>query len=519
MDIQGRIPPNARELEDAVLGAMMLEREKIDLVIDVLSEKHFYQPENQYVFRAVRSLYEAGEPIDLLTVTNQLRKTGEIEMAGGPYYLASLTNKVASAANIEYHSRILTQKFIQRELIRVSGEIGVEAYDDSRDSFQMLDDSERMLYEIKNQSLKKSYDNIGALVNRALQKLEENKGQDFDGLTGVASGFSELDRLTSGWQASDLIILAARPAMGKTAFALSLARNAAVMFNKAVAIFSLEMSDIQLVNRLICAEAEIAGEKIRRADLDEEEWQRLHNKTISLSDSKIFIDDTPQISIFDLNAKCRRLHSQHKIDMIIIDYLQLIRNDDRNAKSREQEIGFISRALKGLAKELGIPIIALSQLSRAVETRQTKRPQLSDLRESGSIEQDADIVMFLYRDDYYNKNGASAEQPEGDAAIFSNVPGLTQVIVAKHRNGSTGDINIKFVHQYSKFEDLSADDLSGMGPGSDFGSTTKSFSSKLNEFQDEDGGITSNPFGPSVGKDPWDIDGITGDTGANIFVE
>lgn len=500
-DVQGRIAPHARELEEAVLGAMMLERDKINSVIDILSEKHFYVPENQIVFKAIQHLYNTGNSaIDLLTVNHQLRNTNELELAGGSYYLAQLTNKVASAANVEFHARILNQKFVQRELIRVSGEIAVDAYNDTLDSFEMLDESERKLYEIKNTGLKRSFQDIGALVNRAMDDLEARSGKDNDGITGVATGFSDLDKITSGFQPSDMIIIAARPAMGKTAFALSMLRNAAVDFKKSVMIFSLEMADVQLVNRLISGEAQIPGDKIRKSDLNEEEWQRLHSKTIALSESKIFIDDTPQLNIFDLNAKCRRVHSQHGLDMVVVDYLQLLRHETKSQGNREQEIAFISRSLKGLAKELGIPVIALAQLSREVEKRVNKRPQLSDLRESGSIEQDADMVMFLYRDDYYSKMGMT----EKGAEAFNNygVEGLTEIIIGKNRHGAVGSAFAKFEHEYSKFRDLEPEERLAMNSESEYSNaiqTTQTFSSRMNSdnnpLMDEDGddfGIMTN---------------------------
>jgi len=461
-DYQGRVPPNARDLEEAVLGAMMLESEKINEVIDILSEAHFYAPENKVVFRAISALYQEGKTaVDLLTVNNHLRSTNELELIGGSYYLAMLTNKVSSAANIAFHARILTQKMIQRELIRVSGEIAHDAFDDSEDSFILLDESERKLYEIKNNGLKRNFQDIDTLVNRALKDLEERSKTETDGITGVASGFSDLDRITAGWQPSDLIILAARPAMGKTAFALSLVRNAAVDFKKSVMIFSLEMADVQLVNRLISAEAEVAADKIRKSDLTEQEWQRLHSKTVSLSQSKIFIDDTPQLNIFDLNAKCRRVHSQHGLDMVVVDYLQLLRHETKGQGNREQEIAFISRSLKGLAKELSVPVIALAQLSREVEKRNNKRPQLSDLRESGSIEQDADMVMFLYRDEYYQKTaggGNETVQKGPDAYNNYGVDGLTEILIGKNRHGAVGSAFTKFINYYSKFVDLTPEE-------------------------------------------------------------
>lgn len=505
-DLQGRIPPHARELEEAVLGAMMLERDKINSVIDILSEKHFYVPEHQYIFRAIRNVYNATKlPVDLLTINNELRNTNELELAGGSYYLAQLTNKVASAANVEFHARILNQKFIQRELIRVSGEISVEAYNDSADAFEMLDDSERKLYDIKNAGLKRSFQDVGNLIERALKDLEDRSGKDNDGITGVATGFSDLDKITAGFQPSDLIIIAARPAMGKTAFALSLLRNAAVDFKKSVMIFSLEMADVQLVNRLISGEAEIPGDKIRKSDLTEEEWQRLHTQTTTLGASKIYIDDTPQLNIFDLNAKCRRVHSQHGLDLVVVDYLQLLRHETKGQGNREQEIAFISRSLKGLAKELSIPVIALAQLSREVEKRTNKRPQLSDLRESGSIEQDADMVMFLYRDDYYTKMG----QVEKGADAFNNfgIEGLTEIIIGKNRHGAVGSAYAKFVHNYSKFRDLEPEERLSMSSEQGYESmvtSTQTFPSRLN---------TDNPL------DNDDSDAWGSNTGSHIFVD
>lgn len=460
-DRDGRMPPNAVELEEAVLGAMMLEKDKIHQVIDILSPDHFYNPQNKEIFRAIQTLYQsASMAIDLLTVSNHLKNHGKLELAGGYFYLAQLTNKVSSAANIEYHSRILTQKFIQRSLIDVTGKIQYEAYDDSKDAFELLDESESKLYEIKNAGLKRNFQEISMLINTSLKEIDARRSSENNGVTGVASGFGDIDRINGGWQPSDLVILAARPAMGKTAFALSLVRNAAVDHKKSVMIFSLEMADIQLVNRLISAEAMVQGEKIKKSTLTEEEWERLTTETNNLSSAKIFIDDTPQLSIFDLNAKCRRVHSQHGLDMVVVDYLQLLRHETKGPGNREQEIAFISRSLKALAKELSIPVIALAQLSREVEKRQNKRPQLSDLRESGSIEQDADMVMFLYRNEYYSKMGMetadSAGRAAADGEIDYGIQGLTEVIIAKNRHGSVGSAFCKFVGEFSKFQDLSS---------------------------------------------------------------
>lgn len=504
-DVLGRIPPNSKELEEAVLGAMMLEREKVHQVIDILTEKHFYQPANQEIFKVIRDMYQSADSaIDLLTVSNELKSAGKLEFIGGPFYLAQLTNRVSSAANIEFHARILTQKFIQRELISVAGEVAYDAYDDSNDAFELLDQSESKLYEIKNAGLKRNFQEISVLINSSLKEIENRMSSENDGITGVASGFSDIDRINGGWQPSDLVILAARPAMGKTAFALSLVRNAAVDHKKSVMIFSLEMADVQLVNRLISGESEVPGDKIKKSDLTEDEWQRLHTKTAALGSSKIFIDDTPQLSIFDLNAKCRRVHSQQGLDLVVVDYLQLLRHETKGGGgNREQEIAFISRSLKGLAKELSVPVIALAQLSREVEKRANKRPQLSDLRESGSIEQDADMVMFLYRDEYYQNMGMdTSEGNKGEPQANSDIKGLTEVIIAKNRHGSVGSAFTKFVGEYSKFVDLSPYERSALNSKSEYGNNnspatyTATIPSKLNDDDNfyNDAAVTPNPF-------------------------
>ncbi|MCB0624533.1 MAG: replicative DNA helicase [Saprospiraceae bacterium] len=382
----GKVQPQARELEEAVLGALMLDKDALAIVLDILRPDSFYLEGHQHIFEAMLRLFQRSQPIDLLTVTEELKKAGDLEAVGGPYYLVELSNKVASAANIEYHARIIAQKHIQRELIRVSTQIIRDAYEDTTDVFNLLDDAEKGLFNITQQNLSRGVENMGALATKALKQLEELKDRE-DGLTGIPTGFTALDRLTSGWQASDLVIIAARPGMGKTSFVLALTRNAAVDFKKPVAIFSLEMSNIQLVQRLISLEAEISGSKLRNGQLEEYEWQQLHTSIEHLSEAPIFIDDTPGINIFELRAKCRRLKMQHDIQLVIIDYLQLMSGGADNQRgNREQEVSAISRALKGMAKELNVPVIALSQLSRAVEVRGgSKRPQLSDLRESGCL--------------------------------------------------------------------------------------------------------------------------------------
>src|ERR1700760_1971721 len=421
----GKLPPQAVDLEEAVLGALMLEKDALSSVIDILKPEVFYKDNHQKIFTAIRYLFEKTSPVDILTVTAQLRSQGELEMIGGAYYITELTNRVASAANIEYHSRIIIQKYLQRELIRISTEVINSAYEDTTDVLDLLDKAEKNLFDIAQNNLRRDSRKMDDLLH---ETLKEKK----DGLTGVASGFTDLDRMTSGWQKSDLVIIAARPAMGKTAFVLSCARNAAVDFSKPVVVFSLEMSSVQLVNRLISGETEIEQEKIRKGQLEEWEWQQIHSKIGRLEQAPLIIDDTPSLNIFEFRAKCRRLKSQHDIQLIVIDYLQLMQGkaDGKNG-NREQEIGSISRALKSVAKELNVPVIALSQLSRAVESRPggSKRPMLSDLRESGSIEQDADMVLFLYRPEYYGLDQDEDGNP---------TQGVGEVIIAKHRNGETG---------------------------------------------------------------------------------
>lgn len=443
----GKLPPQAIDLEEAVLGALMLEKDALSSVIDILKPEVFYRDSHQKIFQAIRLLFEKTSPVDILTVTAQLRQQGELEMIGGAYYITELTNRVASAANIEFHSRIIIQKYIQRELIRISTEIINSAYEDTSDVLDLLDRAERNLFEIAQNNLRRDSRKMDDILRESLKEIELLKDKK-DGLTGVASGFTGLDRMTSGWQKSDLVIIAARPAMGKTAFVLSCARNAAVDFNRPVVVFSLEMSSVQLVNRLISGETLIEQEKIRKGMLEEWEWQQIHSKIGRLEQAPLIIDDTPALNIFEFRAKCRRLKSQHDIQLIIIDYLQLMQGKaDGKSGNREQEIGSISRALKSVAKELNVPVIALSQLSRAVENRPggSRKPMLSDLRESGSIEQDADMVLFLYRPEYYGLT----EDEDGNSTA-----GIGEIIIAKHRNGETGTVKLKFVGKYVKFTDL-----------------------------------------------------------------
>lgn len=479
--IYGKVPPQAKDLEEAVLGAVMLEKGAFDAVVEVLKPEAFYVDSHQRIYRAMQGLANKSQPIDILTVVEELRFREELDVVGGPYYVTKLTNSVVSSANIEAHARIILQKFIQRELIRISGEIISDAYEDSSDVFDLLDQAESKIYEVTSTHLRNNYETIDSVLVKTIQRIEDLRHKNED-ITGVPSGFPTLDRVTYGWQMTDLIILAARPSVGKTAFALNLARNAALHPTKPtpVAFFSLEMSAGQLVQRILSAESEIWLEKISRGKMEEHEMKQLYARGIQrLSQAPLFIDDTPALNIFELRAKCRRLKNANNIGMIIIDYLQLMSGTAENRNSnREQEISNISRSLKGLAKELQVPIIALSQLSREVEKRKdgNKMPQLSDLRESGAIEQDADMVMFLYRPEYYD----ITQDEMGD-----NNRGETHVRIAKHRNGSLETIKLRALLHIQKFIEDSG--------GNDFGS-----------------GLPSN-FTPVSGSD--------GNGGARMFIQ
>jgi replicative DNA helicase len=480
----GKLPPQALDLEEAVLGALMLEKNALNAVVEFLKPEHFYKEIHKEIYEAILELFKASEPVDMRTVVNELRKKGKIELIGGAYVIAELTAKVSSAANIEYHARVIIEMAIKRTLIEVASQIHQDAYEDTTDVFELLDKTEQSIFQISDSNLRKNYDNMRNLMARAIQELQVLK-EHKDGLTGVPTGFSSLDRMTSGWQKSDLVIIAARPGMGKTAFVVSAMRNAAVDFKQPVAIFSLEMASVQLVNRMISAEAELDSEKIKKGNLADFEWAQLVHKTNKLASAPIFIDDTPALSILELRAKCRRLKAEHNIQLVIVDYLQLMRGD--SAGNREQEIASISRALKGIAKELSVPVLALSQLSRGVETRGgDKRPQLSDLRESGSIEQDADIVMFLYRPEYYKITQDEDGMP---------TQGMGEVIIAKHRNGSTGTVKLKFIGKYTKFADF--DMPSSDNPFS--GMITRE--SRLNAFDNDADGFGNNSPLPPISDD------------------
>ena len=490
---KGKLPPQVLDLEEAVLGAMMIDKKGVDDVIDILQPDAFYKDGHRHIFEAIVQLFTDTQPIDLLTVSAQLRKSGTLELAGGDYYLIQLTQKISSSAHIEFHSRIILQKYIQRSLIKISSELIEESYDETTDVFDLLDRAESRLYEVTQGNIKRSSETAQSLVLQAKKRIEEIASKE--GLSGIATGFEKLDKITSGWQPSDLIIIAARPGMGKTAFVLSMARNIAIDFGHPVALFSLEMSSVQLITRLISSETGLSSEKLRTGKLEKHEWEQLSIKVKNLEKAPLFIDDTPSLSIFDLRAKSRRLASQHGIKLIVVDYLQLMTAGGSNGKgggNREQEISTISRNLKALAKELSVPVIALSQLSRAVETRGTsKRPLLSDLRESGAIEQDADIVSFIYRPEYYK-----IEEWDDDEA--SPTGGQAEFIIAKHRNGSLENIRLKFVAQLGKFDNLDEfggayDDLPSKMNREDNPFTTKNlpspneaFGSAMNSFDDSE---------------------------------
>ncbi|MUH37943.1 replicative DNA helicase [Zobellia amurskyensis] len=465
---RGKIPPQSVDLEEVVLGAMMIDKKGVDEVIDILHPDVFYKDAHRFIYEAIFKLFESSEPVDLLTVSSQLKRDGRLDTVGGDFYLIKLTQKVASSAHIEFHARIILQKYIQRSLIKISNEIIEEAYDESTDVFDLLDSAESKLYDVTQGNLKRSAETAMDLVIQAKKKIEEISNKE--GMSGIATGFDKLDKLTSGWQPSDLIIVAARPGMGKTALTLSMARNIAVDGGQGVAFFSCEMSSVQLITRLISSETGLSSEKLRTGKLEKHEWEQLNVKVKALEKAPLFIDDTPSLSIFDLRAKARRLASQHNIKIIIIDYLQLMTaGGTGKGGNREQEISTISRNLKALAKELNIPVIALSQLSRAVETRGgSKRPLLSDLRESGAIEQDADIVSFIFRPEYYKID-------EWDDEERSPTQGQAEFIVAKHRNGGLENIRLKFIGNLGKFDNLD-----------DFDSPFE-FQSKMNENED-------NPF-------------------------
>lgn len=482
---QGRIPPQALDLEEAVLGALMIEQNALASVVDVLKPEVFYKETHKIIYESIISLFKKAQPIDILTVTNELRSMGKLEIVGGAFYISQLTNRIASSANIEFHSRILLQKYMQRELIRLSSDIIRDSYDETTDVFELLDKAEGNLFSISDNNLRRDYRGMHSLVREAIKDIEETMKSEGK-LRGVPSGFTNLDRVTSGWQKSDLIVIAARPGMGKTAFVLTMARNIAVDLGKPVAYFSLEMSSVQLVTRLIASETAIPSDKLKKGNLDKDDWEQLNHKITKLSGSPLFIDDTPALTIFELRAKCRRLKAQYNIELVVIDYIQLMSasSENKGNTNREQEISTISRSLKGLAKELNIPVITLSQLNRSVEQRTgSKRPILSDLRESGAIEQDADLVMFIYRPEYYKITEDENHQ---------STRGMAEIIVAKHRNGALRDVKLRFIENFAKFEDYDDmeyagdDNISAIDHDQDYQRGSYTVPSKMNYMKDDE---------------------------------
>lgn len=489
----GRLQPQAVELEGAVLGALMVERDAYSLVSETLKPESFYDHRNQLIFKAIMDLAIKEKPIDVLTVKEQLEQNGDLEEIGGPFYIASLSSKVTSSAHIEYHAQIIAQKYLARQLITFTSQIQTKAFDTTLDVDDLMQEAEGSLFDIAQKNLKQDFTQINPIIKEAYEQLQKAASRT-DGLSGLETGFTDLDKVTSGWQKSDLIIIAARPAMGKTALALSMMKNIAVDFKHPCALFSLEMSNVQLVNRMIANVCEIPNDKIRSGQLATYEWAQLDNKLKNLIDAPLYVDDTPELSIFELRTKARRLVREHHVEVIMIDYLQLMNASGSSFSSRQEEVSTISRSLKGLAKELQIPIIALSQLNRSVETRTTtgtdsKRPQLSDLRESGAIEQDADIVMFIHRPEYYKIFAGPNNE---------DLRGIAELIIAKHRNGSVGEIKVRFKPEYTKFQNINDDNLQMPAKSRNIRSSKmndipQSYDSEGNVIQSDES--NSNPFG------------------------
>ena len=438
-DLGDKVPPQNIEAEQSVLGSILIEQDAIAKVVEILSPESFYRDAHKKIFRAAMTLYEKGEAVDLVTSAEELRRQGSIDASGGAAYLASLANSVPTAANVEYYAKIVEEKAVLRNLIQSATQIVTSGYENKEDAEAVLDRAEQLIFDISQKRSVKSYSPLKSVLVDAFDKIEHlynNKG----GVTGVPTGFRELDMITSGLQSSEFIVVAARPSMGKTVLCLNIARNAAVNHNVPVVIFSLEMAKEQLAQRMLCAEAGVDGQRLRTGYLTESDWPKLSAALGRLSDAPVFIDDTPGISVMEMRGKARRIKAEHGLGLVVIDYMQLMQNLSRRHENRQQEISDISRSLKSLARELDVPVVALSQLSRAVEQRQDKRPMLSDLRESGAIEQDADVVAFIYRDDYYN--------PE------SEKQNIAELIIAKQRNGPTGLVELYFHKELSRFDNL-----------------------------------------------------------------
>lgn len=492
----GRTPPQALELERAVLGALMLEKDAYSEVSEILKPSSFYDHSNSLIYSAIQDLSIAQKPVDMLTVAEKLKEEGELEDVGGSVYLAELTEIVASSAHLEYHAKLLAKKAIARELIEYSSGIIGKAYSEEDDVDSLMQSAEAGLFAISQKNIKRDAIQIDPVIADAINILNAAAKRK-DGISGIPSGFHEIDEITAGWQRTDLIIIAARPAMGKTAFVLSMAKNMAVDMKIPSAVFSLEMSKIQLVNRLIVNVCEIEGQKIKTGKLERYEWEQLNERISYLYGAPLYIDDTAGLSIFEFQTKARRLVRDKNVQIIIIDYLQLMNANGARFGSREQEVSTISRALKGLAKELNIPIIALSQLNRSVESRganntqnpaDAKRPQLSDLRESGAIEQDADMVCFIHRPEYYK----ITQDPNGN-----DLRGIAEIIIAKNRNGATKDIRLRFKGQYARFMNLDDEPYTSNGGsiiGSKINSVEKDFNNDVPEYSSEPQNQDEVPF-------------------------
>ena len=479
----GHLQPQALEIEKAVLGALMIDKDAYAIVCEILRPESFYEPRNQMVYTAIRDLSMDEKPVDMLTVADQLAKSGKLEQVGGPGYIAELSSGVATSANIEYHANIIAQKSLARQLISFASAIQTKAFDETIDVEDLMQEAEGSLFELSQHNMKKDYTAIDPVIAQAVKGIQD-AAKNTDGLTGVSTGYFKLDDITSGWQASDLVIIAGRPAMGKTSFALSMAKNIAADLRTPMAFFSLEMSNVQLVNRLISNACEIQGSKILNGQLQRDEWERLDKNINNLLGAPLYVDDTPGLSVFELRTKARRLVREHGIKLIMIDYLQLMNANGMRFSSRQEEVSTISRSLKGLAKELNIPILALSQLNRGVESREGlegKRPQLSDLRESGAIEQDADMVLFVHRPEYYH-----IYQDDNGRDLH----GMAQIIIAKHRKGATGDVLLTFRGEYTRFEnpeDKTIDNRAPIGGGEIIGSRVNGEDSPLPPPPIEDG--------------------------------
>lgn len=507
-DSTGKLPPRDLEAEQAVLGALMLEKDAYMEVCEILVPESFYDPAHQKIYQAITTLSLNQRPIDFVMVTEQLRKDGTLDEVGGPVYITDLSSRVFSAAHVAEHAKIVAQKYLGRRLIGFASNVEGKAFDPVNDIDDLLQEAEGQLFEISQTQLKQEVTHIDPVLREALKEMQL-ASTSATGISGLQTGYHELDKMTSGWQKGDLVIIAARPAMGKTAFVLSMAKNMAIDFSIPVAFFTLEMPNVQLSKRIISNVANLNGEKIKSGRLEQHEWDRVYKEINTIYGSPLYLDETPGLSVTQLRTKARRLVREHGVKIIIIDYLQLMNASGMKFGSREQEVSTISRSLKALAKELGIPIIALSQLNRSTETREDKRPVLSDLRESGAIEQDADIVCFIHREEYYTKSGFDSEG--------NDIRGQADLIVAKHRSGAVGDIKLRFVKNFAKFENWDANYDAVQEAITEAGSGPKIYESKMNRkveesegdpgFSFDAGGIGTSGFNspaPDIMPDPGD---------------